>query len=133
MCDQLTLGNFLEFVDDVTLHIMKTKSNRWLILLLENGDTQVSSLDAVEGLYLGIVTRTTPSMLVTDRAAGEFTQLGLGIDGHVLPVPVATADIEVFDSAAPRSHQVPLVRESLVSVIVILFTTVRSDNWSWAD
>ena len=74
------MRNILEFVNDFALYVMESKRNGWLILLLENGNTQVSSLDSMKGLDLRIVTGAASRVFVTDWAAREFSQLGLGID-----------------------------------------------------
>ena len=69
-------------------------------------------------------------MFVAGGAAGEFAEAGFGIDRHVLPVPIAVADVEVLELLffRPVAEEVAGLLEGRVGVVVVFASCAVGGN-----
>jgi len=92
----LTLKNF--FVYHISIHITVLESKCWHSVFVRNFSVEKSALHTQKAVFRPYIFLAPPTgMFIGTGAATEFPQIGSFKMGHILPVPVAITEINIFE------------------------------------
>ena len=117
-------------IEHLAVHAMMLKNDLWRALFLCDANAKKPASDFVERLNLWISAGRTTGVFVAGGATREFSKLCLGVDRIVLPVPVATTNVEVVELhfLCPISKVVASSCKCVVRVIVVLTLSAIGPN-----